>query len=236
MSAIARCVAALLSLAFLAPLPVFAQREHYALDPVHTRVLFAVSHAGFSSALGTVSGTTGTLEFDPDDLASARVEASVPLARLELGDAKWNEAATDLLAVGSYPVVTVTTTRVEPVDATHATVIGQLTLHGVVREVKLDVTFNQLRRHPLPPFRRTAGFSATASLSRKDFGITRWPGVIGDVVGLRIEAEAVRARGTVPEADDVEPPASTRPDEAGDLPPPVEPPAPHPASTRPATP
>lgn len=188
-------------LCLLAPVSFasWAERQQYALDPVHTRVLFAVDHAGFSHALGTVSGSTGTLDFDPDDLASACVRASVPLSRLELGDADWNAAATKLLDVAAYPVATFASTHVQPVDATHATVIGTLTLHGIGQEVRLDVTFNQLRRHPLPPFRRTAGFSATTTISRKAFGITQWPSVIGDAVDLRIEAEAVRTRGTRPD-------------------------------------
>lgn len=204
MSTLARCcLHVLLPCLFAGASPsAHAQSRHYALDPVHTRVLFAVSHAGFSQALGTVSGTTGTLEFDPGELGSARVQASVPLERLELGDGKWNSAATRLLDAEAHPVASFASTSVDPIDATHAIVTGTLTLHGVAREVKLEVTFNQLRRHPLPPFRRTAGFSATTTISRKAFGITQWPSVIGDEVQLRIEAEAVRARGSA--ADDVD--------------------------------
>ena len=193
--------ATLLCLLVAAAFTARAERAHYALDPVHTRVLFAVSHAGFSQALGTVSGSTGTLDFDPGDLRSAHVEASVPLARLELGDEKWNAAAKKLLETQAHPTAMFVSTRVEPIDASHAAVIGTLTLNGIAREVRLDVTFNQLRRHPLPPFRRTAGFSATTLLSRKAFGITDWPSVIGDAVELRIEAEAVRARGAASEPD-----------------------------------
>src|SRR3546814_4322557 len=70
-----------------------AQAARYALDPVHTRVMFELSHAGYSQAIGTVSGSTGTLVFDPGDWSVARVEVSVPLLRLDLGDAKWNRAA-----------------------------------------------------------------------------------------------------------------------------------------------
>jgi polyisoprenoid-binding protein YceI len=227
--------ATLLCLLAAAAFTARAERAHYALDPVHTRVLFAVSHAGFSHALGTVSGTTGTLEFDPDDLGSAHVEASVPLARLELGDEKWNAAATKLLAAKAHPVATFVSTRVEPIDASHATVIGTLTLNGIAQEVRLDVTFNQLRRHPLPPFRRTAGFSATTMLSRKAFGITDWSSVIGDAVELRIEAEAARARGSVAEDLDADlpPPEDLHPALDENLPPP---PQPGDASEPPATP
>jgi polyisoprenoid-binding protein YceI len=169
----------------------------YALDPVHTRVMFAVEHAGFSKAIGTVSGSTGTLSFDPDDWSGARLEAQVPIARFDLGDEKWNKAAAarNLLDTGEHPVATFASTRIEPIDATHASVFGTLTLRGVAQEVKLDVTLNALKRHPMPPFRRTVGFSATTTISRKAFGLTAWPTLIGDQVELRIEAEAKRARG-----------------------------------------
>jgi hypothetical protein len=78
------------------------------------------------------------------------------------------------------------------------------------------VTFNQLKHHPMPPFRRTAGFSATATLSRKAFGIDAWPTVIGDEVELRIEAEAVRGSLEMPPS-----PAQPAPD-AAPAPPPTE--------------
>lgn len=180
----------------LAP-AVHAQAQRYALDPVHTRVMFAVSHAGFSNAIGTVSGSTGELWFDEADWSSARLTARVPIARVDLGDAKWNQAtlARNLLDAQAHPEAVFVSSRVEPRDATHATVHGQLTLRGVTREVALDVTLNAAKRHPMPPFRRTVGFSATTTLSRKDFGIAAWSSMIGDAVELRIEAEATRARG-----------------------------------------
>lgn len=166
----------------------------YRLDPVHTRVVFAIDHAGFSRAIGTVSGSTGTLVFDPDDWTRARLEATVPLERLDLGDEDWNKAARggSFLDTDRFPAAHFVSTRVEPIDAQHAAVYGTLTLRGVSREVKLDVTVNAVKRHPMPPFRRTAGFSATTRLNRADFGITSWKTVVGEEVELRIEAEATR--------------------------------------------
>lgn len=196
-----RCLALLL----LCLLPLSAGAERYRLDPVHTRVLFAVEHAGFSQALGTLSGSEGTLDFDPDDWAGAQLDVIIPIARLELGDDKWNRAtlARNLLDGERFPQARFVSTRVEPLDPRHARVHGLLTLRGVSREVVLDVTLNAIKRHPLPPFRRTAGFSATATLSRADFGIDAWKSMIGDSVQLRIEAEAVldnhsAAAGTPP--------------------------------------
>lgn len=184
----------LILLCCLPSLAANAAPERYRLDPVHTRVLFAIEHAGFSQALGTVSGSEGVLEFDPDDWSSARLDVAVPISRLDLGDDKWNRAtlARNLLDGERFPQAHFVSSRIDPIDAAHARIHGQLTLRGVTRDAVLEVTLNALKRHPLPPFRRTAGFSATAILSRADFGIDAWKSLIGDRVELRIEAEAVR--------------------------------------------
>ena len=202
-----------LFLVSLSVLPARAASAAYELDPVHTRVMIEVEHAGFSKAIGTVSGSSGHLQFDPKDWTTARLEVSVPLQRLDLGDEKWNQAvlARNLLDVEEFPTATFVSTRIEPIDPQHASVYGTLTLHGVPKEVKLEVTLNALKRHPLPPFRRTAGFSATATLSRTDFNIDAWKSVIGDSVELRLEVEATRTRkddDDNDEHDGVQPPAT----------------------------
>lgn len=186
-----------------AGLPVFAAPARYVLDPVHTRVQFAVDHAGFSKAIGTVSGSTGTLMFDPDDWQSARVEVTIPIGRIDLGDAKWNQAtlARGLLDAERHPVATFVSKRIEPIDAQRAIVHGDLTLRGETREVALQVVLNALKRHPLPPFRRTVGFSATGMLSRSEFGVDAWKSMIGDAVELRLEVEATRSRGDADATD-----------------------------------
>lgn len=188
-----------------------AEPEVYAVDPVHTRVMVAVGHAGFSKALGTVSGSTGSVWFDPEDLAATRWDITVPLTRLDFGDAKWNAAvqAASLLDAQRHPHARFVSTSVTAIDAQHARACGDLTVRGVTAPLCLDVTINDVKRHPLPPFRRTAGFSACGTLSRKAYGLEAWPNVIGDSVELRIEAEVVRARNDEPaSAPDTVPPAA----------------------------
>jgi len=232
----ARRRAAWLAVAALAALPCAQafELQTYAIDPVHTRVLFAIDHAGFSKAMGTVSGSTGTLVFDRDDWSAARLDVRVPLERLDMGDAKWNDAvrAGNLLDTKRHPEAHFVSTRIDAVDADHARVCGDLTLRGVTKPVCLDVALNAIKRHPLPPFHRTAGFSATTTLSRAEFGMTAWPSVIGDTVELRIEAEAERARG------DAGPPDAPAPIEAAPAEAtPVEPAAPtEPSTTEPEPP
>lgn len=169
--------------------------REYQLDPVHTRIAFTVDHAGLSRAIGTFSGATGTLVFDPDDWTTATLEASVPLASLDLGDERWEARVLDgtFLDAGAQPVARFVSTRVEPTGEGTARVHGDLSLRGSTREITLDVTLNALKRHPLT-FKRTAGFSATGRLVRQDFGMTAWERLVGAEVTLQIEAEAIRGR------------------------------------------
>ncbi|MBT2745113.1 MULTISPECIES: YceI family protein [unclassified Lysobacter] len=236
MSLIHRCATALAVLCALPAAARAAQPETYGFDPVHTRVMFAISHAGFSQAIGTVSGSAGTLSFDRNDWRGARLEVQVPLTRLDLGDGKWNQAAlaANLLDGKRYPLARFVSERVEPVagEADRAQVCGQLTLHGVTAPLCMDVKLNQLKRHPLPPFHRTAGFSATARLSRAAFGIDAWKSVIGDEVELRIEAEAIRDKyvGDQPKATPGDPAAA--PEEPVDSTDPTDPAKPQPEPSR----
>ena len=166
----------------------------YAIDPVHTRVLFEIDHAGFSKAIGTVSGSEGSLQFDVDDRSSAKLEVTVPMQRLDMGDSGWTASvfAPRFLDVRRYPQARFVSTRVERREGNRGTLCGELTLHGTTRPLCMELVLNRIARHPLPPFRRTAGFSARASLKRSDFGMTSWRSLVGDEVELRIEAELVR--------------------------------------------
>lgn len=179
--------------------PTVASAETLAIDPVHTRVMVAASHAGFSQAMGVASGSHGQVDYD-DGWANAKVDVTVPMQKLDFGDAGWNRAVLKLLDADRFTEAHFVSDRVTPRDANHAEICGTLTLHGVSKPLCMDATLNALKRHPMPPFRRTAGFSATAKLDRFDYGITEWPTVIGREVELRIEIEASRGIGA-PKAD-----------------------------------
>jgi len=183
-----------------------ASAETWRLDPVHTRVLFKVGHAGFSQALGLLPDVSGVLRFDPEDWAGAAVVVDIPLAGLQIGDDDWRDKllTRSFLDAGGQPVARFRSTRVEPLGEGQARIHGLLSLRGVEREVVLDARLNQLARNPLTK-RRTVGFSATATLDRRDFGIDAWPNVIGHAVAIEIQLEAVRsraARGPEPEGND----------------------------------
>lgn len=171
-----------------------AVAESFGVDPVHTRIAVAVSHAGFSQAIGTVSGTHGRVTLG-EGWRDAAVDVRIPLHRLDFGDTGWNRAVQGLLHTNREPDARFVSDRVTARDANHAEVCGTFTLHGTSRPLCFDATLNALARHPMPPFRRTAGFSATLRLDRFDYGIDAWPTVIGREVDIRIELEASRGLG-----------------------------------------
>lgn len=181
--------------ALLLALSTPAAPRDYAIDPLHTRIVFAIDHLGFSEALGTFSGPVGRLRFDPENWRSAEVEVEIPVQRLDLGDEKWNARMLrrDFLDAGRHPVARFRSTEVIPQGEDRARVIGLLDLRGVQREVSLDVRLNKLGRNPLT-LRRTVGFSASATLRRSDFGLRAQADTVGDVVPLTLQVEATASR------------------------------------------
>lgn len=180
-----------------------AAPRHYEIDPVHTRIMFAVDHLGFSRSMGMFSAPTGSLWFDPDDWSSARLDVDIDIATLDLGDATWRTRMLkrDYFDIRRFTHARFVSHRVEATSDTTAQVHGDLTLRGVTAPVTLLVTLNKIGRNPLT-FRNTAGFSATASLQRSAFGMTDNLRTVGDTVEVRIEAEAQRRRADGNNSDD----------------------------------
>ena len=174
---------------------VQARPESFDIDPIHTRVAFMVSHAGFSNPIGTFSGSTGQLQFDEKDWSQASVSVNIPLVSLNLGDANWQQKILDatFFDVKKFPAATFVSERIEKLTGNTGIAHGMLSIRGIEQPVSLKFTLNALKRHPLN-FKKTIGFSAAAILSRKAFAIDAWPNLIGDEVKIIIELEATRSK------------------------------------------
>ena len=174
---------------------VSARTESFDVDPVHTRIAFIVSHAGFSNAIGTFSGSTGQLQFDENDWGQSSISVSIPVASLNLGDADWQKKILDgtFFDAEKYSSARFVSQRIEKLSDNTGIAHGVLTIRNISQPVSLDFSLNLLKRHPLT-FKRTIGFSATAKISRKAFGMTAWSSVIGDEVKIMIELEAAKAK------------------------------------------
>lgn len=180
-----------------------AQAERHVIDPVHSRVLFRVSHAGFAQAMATLSAPRGFIDYDPEVPEAAKVEVELPLDRLDFGDADWNRrmARRDYFDSERHPSARFESTSVQPGEDGQLRIEGQLELRGVRVPVTLAARINRLGRDlPYVP-RHSLGASATATLDRRDFGMDRHAGAVGNTVEVWIEVEARRERRSERDAD-----------------------------------
>ena len=162
----------------------------YVLDPDHGKITWSVSHLGYSTYYGQLTGLSGTLALDPKAPEKSQLAVTVPLGGVITGSARLNEhlAAPDFFDAAKFPTATFTATRVEPTSPTTARITGDLNLRGAVRPLAIDATFNQAGIHPVDQ-RYTVGFDGRAVIKRSEFGINAYLPQLGDEVTLRIEGE-----------------------------------------------
>ncbi len=184
---------ALASALALAAAPVFAAT--YTLDPAHTQVVYSWTHFGFSHPSGQFGKIQGTLEFDAAAPTRSKVDVTIDMASLNTNVPALDEhlQKEDFFDVAKYPQATFKSTKVEAgKDSKHLKVTGDLTLHGVTKPVVLDVTINKLGEHPMRK-KPAAGFDATATLKRSEFGVGAYVPNISDEIALRITTETIAA-------------------------------------------
>lgn len=168
-----------------------AEPVTYTLDPVHTQVAFSIERFGFNHVLGRFDQVAGELVLDEANPAASSVHATIQVASVSSGDVTRDGhlRGDHWLNAAAFPTMEFRSTSVRLTGENRAEVIGNLTLLGQTHPVTLAVTLNRLGDAPNNQ-RRSAGFSATGSLSRAAWGSTTAPNLIGDAVSIQIEALA----------------------------------------------
>jgi len=169
---------------------------HYAMDPKHSSLIARVSHMGVSLYTVRFDTMDASLDYDPAHPERTRVSASVDPASLDVNADYSHTFAEEFLQAGKFPRATFVSTSIQPgpvqpgVGPT-GTMTGDLTLMGVTKPVTFNVTFIGAGHEPVPiPLgRQAAGFEATTTIKRSDFGSTFLNNMVGDDVTLQIEAE-----------------------------------------------
>ncbi len=179
--------------AFLFISPAFAQVETWKIDPNHSAAQFAVRHLGISTVRGEFRKVTGSANYDPADPGKTSLEATIDATtvdtRVEMRDKDLRSP--NFLDVEKYPTITFKSKRAEAAGAGKLKITGDLTIHGVTREVVLDVD------GPTAPVKDPRGnlhmgASATTKISRKDFGVNGAPAMAGDEISITIDTELIK--------------------------------------------
>ena len=188
----------LISFMLVTVTPAKAEIEVYEFDKAHTQVLFFVDHLGFSKSQGEFLDFDGSFTFNRADPTTSHVEVTIQTDSIDMDDEKWDAHMKneDFFDVEKFPTMLFKSTKIEKTGSKTAHIIGDLTILETTKPVTLNVTFNKAGVHTFNQ-KYVAGFSATATVKRSDFGIKYGLPLIGDDVEIRLEVEGIRQTGDV---------------------------------------
>jgi polyisoprenoid-binding protein YceI len=171
------------------------------IDASHSGINFSIRHMVVSKVRGRFAKFTGAIELDENDLTRSTLEATIDAASIDTGTPERDVhlRSADFFDTDAFPALQYRSRRIEALSGNRYRVIGDLTIRDVTREVPLEVEYGGRANDPWGNER--AGFSARASLDRKEFGLG-WNqlleagGVlVGERVDIDIELEVMRAAG-----------------------------------------
>lgn len=168
--------------------------ERYTLDSSHSQVLFSYNHLGFSTTFGMFSGFEGEIMFDQENPANSSVTVSMPTKSMFTG---WEAReghfmSEDFFGATDEDMITFVSTGIEVTGEGTANITGDLTMNDITKSVVLDAVLNQAGTNPLAN-KDWAGFDATTTLLRSDFGLGAFAPAVSDEVEVRISVEAAKA-------------------------------------------
>lgn len=184
---------------WLNPVSGQAETARYVVDPDHSIVEFKVAHMVISKTTGHFKEYSGFIDMDPEAGTVNTIEATIKTASVTTNQEKRDAHLRnpDFFDVEKYPTMTYKMKSYSKAGDGYSA-IGDLTLHGVTKEVTLTGNFNGVTKDPWGNTR--AGFTAEGKLNRKDFGMV-WNKaldsgglVVGDEVWIKLDIECIKAK------------------------------------------
>ncbi len=171
--------------------------DTYKIDPVHSRVEFTVRHLVIANVRGNFTDFSGTIVYDPIDLAKSSVDVTIKSASISTGnpDRDKHLKSPDFFDAEKFPEITFKSDRIEK-KGEKFVAVGKLTMRGVTKEVTIPFEYLGTAKDPYGNFR--IGFEGATSVNRQDYGIS-WNkaldngGVlVGDEVKIELGVEAIK--------------------------------------------
>lgn len=171
----------------------------YTIDPAHSSADFKVRHLMVSNVRGEFSGVSGTVQFDRENPANSKIEAKIDVNTIQTRDAQRDAhlKSPDFFDVEKYPTITFVSKKVAKNGSDDYKVTGDLTIHGVTKEVVLDV--EDVAPEAKDPWGNVkTGASAKTKINRKDFGLVWNVGLetggvlVGEDVQIHLDLELAR--------------------------------------------
>jgi polyisoprenoid-binding protein YceI len=173
----------------------------YQIDPAHSSVSFSIRHMMISNIRGAFQAVKGTITFDPANLAASSIHTEIDVNTVNTLDAKRDEhlKSPDFFDAAKYPTITFVSKKVEKKGDDEYKVTGELTLHGVTKEIVLSV--EEVSPEATDPYGNVRIAAAVKTkINRKDFGFT-FSGtldtggvLIGDEVKIEMDIQAIKTQ------------------------------------------
>jgi polyisoprenoid-binding protein YceI len=168
----------------------------WTVDPGHSTVGFSVKHMGIANVRGKFTDVEGTLEMR-EKLADSRAHGTIKVASIDTDERQRDEhlRSADFFDVEQFPEITFESTHVQAIDDESSRVTGKLTMHGITREIKLDVLIQGTDTDPWGNTR--AGLEVVGTLKRSDFdmkfnqALGSGNVLVGDKVAISLDISAV---------------------------------------------
>ena len=174
--------------------------EVYEIDPAHSSVIFKIKHLGISTVTGEFGTFEGSITYDESAIEKSTTKAKIVATSIDTRNQKRDNHLRDpdFFDVQKFPEISFVSTGVKKVDGENFQVTGDLTMHGVTKQITLDTEFGGKAVDPWGNER--VAFTATAKLNRKDYGLTyskilETGGlVVGNDVRIILEIEAKKPK------------------------------------------
>ena len=171
-----------------------AQTTTWQIDPNHTAAQFSVRHLGISTVRGAFTKVSGSVTYDPANpgktLIDVTIDANSMDTRVEMRDNDLRSP--NFFDAAKFPTLTFKSKRTEADGPGKLKVTGDLTIHGVTKEVALDVDGPSAPMKD-PRGNQHMGASATTKINRQDFGVSADKGMVGDDISITIDVELVQS-------------------------------------------
>ncbi len=170
-----------------------AEVQTWQIDPNHTAAQFSVRHMGISTVRGAFTKVSGSAQYDPADPSKTAVEATIDAASVDTRVSMRDDdlRSPNYFEVAKYPTITFKSKSVQAAGTGKLKIVGDLTIHGVTKEVALDVDGPSA---PVtdPRGNTHVGASASTTIKRTDFGVGSSNPMIGEDITITIDVELVR--------------------------------------------
>ena len=182
---------------FMLTISAAAEVQTWQIDPNHTAAQFSVRHMGISTVRGAFTKVSGSAQYDPSNPTKTVVDATIEATSVDTRVSMRDEdlRSPNYFDVAKYPTITFKSKSVQDAGEGKLKMVGDLTIHGVTKEVTLDVDGPS---SPVTDQRGNShiGASASTKVNRKDFGVGGSSNMVGEDITITIDVELLRKAQT----------------------------------------